>query len=30
VLESFEQLRDAMNSYAMRLIDAVGKVPAHA
>jgi len=30
VLESFEQLRDAMNSYATRLIDAAGKVPAGA
>ncbi len=30
VLESFEQLRDAMNNYATRLIEAAGKVPAHA
>jgi phenylalanine-4-hydroxylase len=28
VLESFEQLRDAMNRYATKLIDAAGKAPA--
>ena len=30
VLDSFEQLRDAMNRYANMLIDAAGKAPAHA
>jgi phenylalanine-4-hydroxylase len=30
VLESFEQLRDAMNSYATRLIDSAGKTAVHA
>ena len=30
VLESFEQLRDAMNRYATQLIEAAGKTPAHA
>jgi phenylalanine-4-hydroxylase len=28
VLDSFEQLRDAMNRYANKLIEEAGKVPA--